>query len=294
LFAEAQRSQAPQLAAGPFDVAVVGGGIYGVAIAWKAAASELRVALFERADFGSGTSSTACARCMAACAICSTSTCAACGSRSVRAANGCAVPDYIVPVQCSIPTFGHGIFGARCSRWHCTANDVIGLDRNVGVEATPAQGVGIPVARPAHSSCSAKPVYAATTAQRCGTTGCAQLGARADRAVARAMALGAITINHFVIERILVTGKRVAGVVGTDALTGRTHEVRASSVVNASGPWLDDVIARSDSRMHRRSSVPRAFNLLTRRLPFGTALVLPCGASARITMPVDRRTVRSS
>jgi glycerol-3-phosphate dehydrogenase len=80
----------------------------------------------------------------------------------------------------------------------------------------------------------------------------------------RAMALGAVTLNHFAIERILVAGKQVAGVVGTDALTGRAHEVRASSVVNASGPWLDDVIARSGlahaSPLFRPS---RAFNLLT-------------------------------
>ena len=72
------------------------------------------------------------------------------------------------------------------------------------------------------------------------------------------MALGAVTLNHFAVERILVAGKQVSGVVGTDALTGRAHEVRASSVINASGPWLDEVIARSGSHMHRRSSVPHA------------------------------------
>src|SRR5947208_5871565 len=39
-----------------FDVLVVGGGIYGLAIAYDAAQRGLSVALIERADFGSGAS----------------------------------------------------------------------------------------------------------------------------------------------------------------------------------------------------------------------------------------------
>jgi glycerol-3-phosphate dehydrogenase len=170
-----QRSQAlAQLAAGPFDVAVIGGGIYGVAIAWKAAASGLRVALFERADFGSGTSSNSLRTIHG-------------GLRylqhvdlrrmrqSIRARREWLreFPDYIVPVQCSIPTFRPRHLRARGARAGIAGERCDQLDRNVGVEATQRLGVGIPVAGPAHSSCSARPVYAATTAQRCGTTGCA-------------------------------------------------------------------------------------------------------------------------
>ena len=40
-----------------FDVAVIGGGITGAGIARDAALRGLRVALFEKFDFGSGTSS---------------------------------------------------------------------------------------------------------------------------------------------------------------------------------------------------------------------------------------------
>src|SRR6185437_11303909 len=40
---------------GPFDLVVIGGGINGCAIAEEAAARGLRVALFERDDFGFGT-----------------------------------------------------------------------------------------------------------------------------------------------------------------------------------------------------------------------------------------------
>src|SRR5689334_23595684 len=45
-----------QLTGRTFDVLVVGGGIYGLAIAYDAAQRGLRVALIERHDFGSGAS----------------------------------------------------------------------------------------------------------------------------------------------------------------------------------------------------------------------------------------------
>src|SRR6476659_3194437 len=44
------------LAAGTFDVVVVGGGICGAAIAWDATQRGMSVALLERADFGGATS----------------------------------------------------------------------------------------------------------------------------------------------------------------------------------------------------------------------------------------------
>src|SRR5215470_9780962 len=45
-----------RLSSQPFDVAVVGGGVYGLTIAYDAAQRGLSVALVERDDFGSGAS----------------------------------------------------------------------------------------------------------------------------------------------------------------------------------------------------------------------------------------------
>ena len=50
-------SQLEALAAAPFDVLVVGGGITGVGIALDAASRGLRVGIVERSDWASGTSS---------------------------------------------------------------------------------------------------------------------------------------------------------------------------------------------------------------------------------------------
>src|SRR3954447_5395823 len=51
------RRDFPALAGGDFDVLIVGGGIFGAGIARDAAMRGLRVALIDKGDFASGTSS---------------------------------------------------------------------------------------------------------------------------------------------------------------------------------------------------------------------------------------------
>src|SRR6476661_3515801 len=52
----AMRRDLAQLTARTFDVLVVGGGVYGLTIAYDAAQRGLSVALIDRGDFGSGSS----------------------------------------------------------------------------------------------------------------------------------------------------------------------------------------------------------------------------------------------
>lgn len=65
-----------------------------------------------------------------------------------------------------------------------------------------------------------------------------------------AHAHGALTANHAIARSLLRDGRRVAGAVVEDRLTGRTHAVRARVVVNAAGPWADEVarLAAPDAR----------------------------------------------
>jgi len=57
-----------------FDLAIVGGGVYGVCAAWRGALNGLKVCLIERGDFGGATSSTASRSSTAGCATSSIST----------------------------------------------------------------------------------------------------------------------------------------------------------------------------------------------------------------------------
>jgi glycerol-3-phosphate dehydrogenase len=274
-----RRSQAlERLTAGTFDVAVIGGGIYGVAIAWQAAARGLRVAVLDRADFGSGTSANSLRTIHG-------------GLRylqhldlgrmreSIRARREWLqqFPEYVVPVECAIPTFGHGIFGREILALALLANDVISADRNAGLDAAHRLGRGRTCSRS-----RAERIFGGTAVA--GYNGAALwydgLCLNSERVLIevlkRAMALGAVAVNHFDVERVLLERRRVTGVAGLDTATGTSQAIRASSVVNASGPWIDDLLRRSGIQRPQPLFRPsRAFNLVTRRLPFQVALGLP-------------------
>jgi glycerol-3-phosphate dehydrogenase len=57
---------------------------------------------------------------------------------------------------------------------------------------------------------------------------------------------GAIVVNHARAERLHRHGDRVAGATVTDVLSGERVEVRARVVVNAAGPWSDEVERLAD------------------------------------------------
>lgn len=56
---------------------------------------------------------------------------------------------------------------------------------------------------------------------------------------------GAVATNHAPAVGLLKAGNRVAGAAVRDALTGRTLEVRARVVINATGPWSERTSAMS-------------------------------------------------
>ncbi|MDP2774750.1 MAG: glycerol-3-phosphate dehydrogenase/oxidase [Nocardioides sp.] len=61
--------------------------------------------------------------------------------------------------------------------------------------------------------------------------------------VRSAAAAGALVANHARVEELLIQGRDVVGARVRDELSGRTLEVRAAAVVNATGPWAFDTLA---------------------------------------------------
>lgn len=62
-----------------------------------------------------------------------------------------------------------------------------------------------------------------------------------------ARAHGAAVTTYARVERLLVEGGAARGVVFTDLLGGATHEARAGVVLNAAGPWVDEVLEGSSA-----------------------------------------------
>lgn len=217
-----------------FDVLVIGGGINGAGIARDAAMRGLRTALVERADFASGTS-----------------------SRSSRLVHGGVrylehghlhlvfessrerrtlmriAPHLVRPLRFTWPVYR----GARIPRWKLRAGlfmyDALAVFRNVGK----------------HRGLDEREVLAREPSlRRDGLLGGAEYydAATDDARLTLANVLaaeehGAAVVNHAGVVRLLHERGRTVGAVVRDSLEPADITVRASVVVNATGPWTDAV-----------------------------------------------------
>jgi glycerol-3-phosphate dehydrogenase len=256
------------LGAREWDVAVVGGGIYGAAVTWDAAQRGLSVALLEREDFGAGASWNSLKTIHG-------------GMRYLqkldlgrlresareRATLLRIAPEVVRPLPFVVPTYGHGATGREALALGLRLNDWLTRGRNRGLPPSHC----IPGAR---TVSAAEALVLVPGLERRGLTGAAlwhdAQAASTERLtlgfVHAAADAGALAANHAEVASLLRTGDRVSGVAVRDTLGGGTVEVRARMVVNAAGPWADDVLARGGLG---RAPAPllRARNVVLRRPP---------------------------
>jgi glycerol-3-phosphate dehydrogenase len=235
-----ERATLEQLSAHPADLLVIGGGINGVGIARDAAMRGLRTILVEQNDLGSGTS-----------------------SRSSRLIHGGLryleqgefglvleanrerrilqriAPHLVWPLPFVFPVHQ----GDRISRWQLAAGmllyDVLALFRNVRAHRLMGK----------RGMLEAEPML-----RDRGLLGGARYydaqcdDARLVIATARsAIHHGAQVANYMTVRALERTAGRVVGAQLEDRLTGARGVVRASVVVNATGPWADRVRRLEDA-----------------------------------------------
>jgi glycerol-3-phosphate dehydrogenase len=217
-----------------FDVLVIGGGINGAGVARDAALRGLSVALVERDDFASGTS-----------------------SRSSRLIHGGVrylehaflhlvfeasrerrlllhlAPELAHPLQFTWPLYR----GARIPGWKLGAGlwlyDLLALFRNVGRHRRYSRA----------ETLAAEPQLA--THDLLGGA-CYWDASTDDVRLTLANAVdatkhGAVVLNHASVTALTVDGERAAGATVRDALTGESFGIRARVVMNATGPWTDTI-----------------------------------------------------
>jgi glycerol-3-phosphate dehydrogenase len=92
---------------------------------------------------------------------------------------------------------------------------------------------------------------------------------------------GAVIANHVKAGALLTEGEAITGVTITDGLTGERFDVRAKVVVNATGPWSDEVRALAGEKPMLKPTKGIHLVVDERRLPARHALVM--------THPKDKR-----
>jgi glycerol-3-phosphate dehydrogenase len=284
------------LAAERFDVAVIGGGITGAGVALDAASRGYSVALVEKADFASGTSSRS-------------SKLVHGGLRYLQSFDLGLVreallerqlmvklaPHLVTPLEMVVPAFD----GARPDR-------IVGIGLNMyDVMATPRirgrRGArrdgedGHSEWSPArHRVISAQEVISLLPAlePRKPTGGYLFYDCQTDDArlvltvLGEAERFGAICANRLEVTELLTDDARGGGIVVRDAECGGEFPLRADNVVNATGVWADRI---RPEELHCEADVPTIapsrgthVTVAHRDLPVRAGSIVPAGQGRSI------------
>jgi glycerol-3-phosphate dehydrogenase len=264
----AMRRDLAALTSMEFDLLVVGGGICGAAIAWDAAQRGLSVALVERGDFGAATS-----------------------ANSLKVVHGGIrylqhldlrrlressrerrtllriAPHLVAPLPVVVPTFGHGWRGREVLGAGFLLLNTLTSDRNSRV-SDPARR--IPPAR-LISRREVLDWYPSLDHPQLTGGGVFWDGQLSNpprlvwEFLRTAGGAGAVAANYCEVVGFLRSGTGINGVAVHDRLGGERFEVRARMVVNAAGPFAEQLYAETGVRRKGRVLLSRDMALVIRR-----------------------------
>ncbi len=266
------RREPERLSQETFDLLVIGGGVTGAFTAWDATLRGLRVALVEREDFGAATSANS-LRIVHG------------GLRYLQQANWERVrasaaeqaiflriaPGLVRPLPCLAGTHGLGL------RSRLAFRAAFGLYRRLAH----LDGV-LPPPRLLSSTACRELAPGFEDARLTG--GALWYDAQVHDSERLILSLlsgtanrGGVVANYTEADRLLERGGRTTGALVRDRLSGARYQIRARSVVNATGPWLR-TLAEPGADLPRHLAL--AVNLVIRRPAPPVAVALPVRTSA--------------
>lgn len=270
-----QRRDIPNLCARRHDVLIIGGGINGAGLARDLAMRGLRVALVEKGDFASGTSSASTKLIHGGVRYLERFDLRlvfeACRERRILQA---IAPHLVRPLPFFIPVYRDDPRSLSAIRAGMTLYDLLAMFRNTHP----------------HSMLSAEEAGAREPALRQdGLKGVALYwDCRMDDArlclenVLAARELGAETANYLEVTGLIRQAGRVRGARVFDKVSGKDFEVEAEVVVNTTGPWLDRLCSL-DGESEEKLRPTRGTHILVPRINRGEeALYLTAGRDDRL------------
>lgn len=258
-----------QLSTNVYDLCIIGGGIYGACVAWDAALRGLSVALVEKADFGSATSANSLKIIHGGLRYLQHADFkrmreSICEQRTLMRI----APHLVHPLPVLIPTYGHGIHGKEVFSLALMINDLIGLDRNRLEDPQKHIPPGRTISR------REVMLQVPEIRQQNLTGGVVFYDAQVHNSerlvlsfLRSAEKAGADLANYAEVTRFLKDRDNITGVETKDVLTGDHFNIRAKTVVNTSGPWVDRVLSLLNGCKPPSTALfAKAINLITRPL----------------------------
>lgn len=269
-----------------FDILVIGGGITGAGIALDAAKRGLKVALIEKTDFAQGTS-----------------------SRSTKLIHGGLrylkqlefgivretglerailhqnAPHIVHPEKMLLPIINQGSLGR-----YSTSLGLYVYDRLAGVRRKERRSM-----LNKRKTLAKEPLLREDILLGGGL----YIEYRSDDArlvvevLKTAHQFGALSLNYIQADKLTYQDGIVTGAVATDLLTGKTLEVKAKKVINATGPWVDELRKSDNSLKGKRLHLTKGIHVVVshERLPIQQAVYFDVPSDGRMVFAIPRQDI---
>ena len=257
-----------KLAEEKFDLAVIGAGIYGACIAWDASLRGLKVALLDKVDFGHATS-----------------------ANSLKTVHGGLrylqqvdfkrmresimerrtlmriAPHLVHPLPCLMPTYGHMFKGREVMAIALLINDIVGFDRNSSMSPLRYLPRGQTISRDHCLSLlpgiNSKNLTGGAIWYDCQMYNSERLTLAF---ILSAAYRDAVIANYVKVTGFLYDDNTITGIKAVDELSGDSLDIHATTVVNASGPWVDKVLSQTNENQQLGVRLAKAVNISTKSL----------------------------
>lgn len=259
-----------RLSTSQYDVLIIGGGIHGACISYELTKYGYKTALIEREDFSSGTSANSLKIIHG-------------GFRYLQHLNFRRIresiksrreimsvaPNFVKPLPCMMPTFGHGLRGKEMMRLALLLNDVISWDRNHNLD----RAKSIPRGKILSKEQCLKYI---PHLQKENLNGAViwhdGLAVNTERLtltfILKSVGKGAVVANYLKATGLNLKNKKISGAKVEDTLSGETFDIKASAIVNATGPWLEKILPSSSDKDLMRFRWIKAINIIVKKSLF--------------------------
>jgi glycerol-3-phosphate dehydrogenase len=227
-------NQTNRLKSEQWDLLIIGGGITGAGIALDAATRGLKVALIEKNDFASGTSSRSTKLVHG-------------GLRYLKQLEFALVSEVgreraivhknaahlVIPEKMLMPLIKGGTYGRLASSVGLEVYDILAnvrkedrrhmLDKEEALEIEPMLNASVLLGAGFYSE------YRTDDARL------------TIELIKGAVRKGAVCVNYCELKELILRNRRITGTSAIDHISGQSFDIRAHFVVNACGPWVDHI-----------------------------------------------------
>lgn len=239
------------LSEAPFDVLVIGGGVYGTAVAREAALRGLTVAIVEKGDFCGATSANSLKiihgglRYLQQMDLLRLRE-SVCERRAMMTI----APHLVSPLPCAMPTCGSGMKSRPIMMAGMLANRILSVGCNRGMPEDHHIPAGKTIGRTEWLRAAPSLDDPSFTGAALWHDACAYNTERLVIATLRAaVEAGAQAANYCEVTKLWNDGARTVGVEVTDRLTGERARIRAATTIVCTGPWLAQTLALPGGRV---------------------------------------------